>query len=183
MSRTLLELSAEARDLAERLATVEEARQEAETEDAQAALTEAEAALDEMLALVGEDIERKCDGYGDVIAEFTARAGVMKAQEEVYRRKRQVAEGAARRLKERLLYALEGLGLSRVDGERWKLAVQASPPSVQVRDEGLAVASGFGEIVQTAKVDSKAIIAAWKEDPESVSGFADVVRGSHLRVR
>jgi len=178
---TLLDLTAEARDLANRLANVEEVRQEATTEDAQAALAEAEAELEALLALVGEDITRKADGYGDVMAEFKTRADVMKQQEDLYRRKRQIAENAALRLKDTLHYALEGLGLREVEGERWKLAIQNSPPSASITDEGLAVASGFGEIVSTAKVDAKAIIAAWKSDPSSVSGFAQVTQGTHLR--
>jgi hypothetical protein len=180
---TLLELSAEARDLATRLATVEEARQAANTDEAQAALAEAEAALEELLAQVGEDIERKADAYADVIAEFGARADVMKVQEQLYRRKREVAENAARRLKDHLRYTLEGLGLREVQGERWKLSVQTSPPFATITDEGLAVASGFGEVVQQVKVDARAVVAAWKEDPAAVAKFAEVTQGTHLRVR
>jgi len=180
---TLLDMTDEARDLAARLVTVEEARLEAETDEAKAALAEAEAALEELLAQVGDDITAKSDAYCDVIAEFTARADVMKAQEATYKQKRQVAENAARRLKDRLHYALEGLGLRKVEGERWTLAIQNSPPSATVTDEGLAVAAGFGEVVQTNKLDARGIVKAWKADPASVVAFADVRQGTHLRVR
>jgi hypothetical protein len=101
----------------------------------------------------------------------------------MYKRKRQVAENAARRLKDRLHFVLEDLGLKRVDGERWKITVQASPPSVVVTDEELAMNAGFAEIVREVKLDKQAIIARWREDPQSVARFAEVVQGTHLRIR
>ena len=180
---SLLELSAEARELAELLQSVEEARQEADGAEACAALDEAETALEARLAAVAENIEAKADAYGDIIAEFTARAEVMRHEEDRYKRKRQVAENAARKLKSRLQFVLEDLGLAAVEGERWKLALQKSPASVTVTDEGLAVAQGFGEIVQQARVDARAVLAAWKQDPASVATFAEVVQGTHLRIR
>lgn len=180
---TLLELSAEARDLAQRLMAVEEARRDAETDEAQEALAQAEVELEALLVQVGEDITNKADAYCDVIAEFNARADVMKAQELTYRRKREVAERAAKRLKERLQAVLEGLGMMKVAGTRWTLTLQASPPSVIVTDEAQAVACGFGEIVQEVRVDRKAILAAWKENAGSIAAFADVARGTHLRIR
>jgi len=180
---TLLALADDARDLAERLMAVEEARQSADTDEAREALAQAEEELEALLVQIGEDLTAKADAYCDVIAEFGARAGVMRAQQDMYKRKREVAENAARRLKERLHFVLEDLGLARVDGERWKMAVQASPPSATVTDEQRAVQCGFGEVVEETKLDRKAILAAWKEDPESVADFAEVTQGTHLRIR
>lgn len=180
---TLLSMTGEAVALAERIAAVEECVADAATDDERAVAEQAVRDLEEELLAVAEGLEVKVDAYGDIIAEFGARAQVMKDQRDLYARKQQVAERAAQRMKDTLKLAMDTLGFDKMAGARWSLAVQASPPSVTVTDEGGALRAGFGEEVTTVKLDKRGVLAAWKQDPASVQEFAEVTTSTHLRVR
>lgn len=181
MSLTLFDLTEENVRLMQDLFDVEEAMQAATPADADALAAAEARLLDEFGDVNGQFVE-KVGGYVHVIREFAARASVMKAEAEVYTEKAAVCERAARRIKDRLKAAMEMLGVDKLPAGHFTLALQNSPPSARLLvPEEQAVEAGYGEMVP--KVDNRAIIAAFKADPASVEGIAEVTQGRHLRIR
>lgn len=182
MSTTLYDLTDDALRLMDALVAVEEMAAAADPglADEYAA---AEAMLREQLAAVADDLADKCDRYAWVVKDLEAQAAAHEARQREFQLKRQAREAAAKRLKGALQTSLEALGLDRVDGQDYRLALQASPPRVAEVDERAALAAGLAEEVTTVKVDTRAIIARWKASPASIDGLAVVEQGRHLRIR
>ncbi len=141
---------------------------------------EREANLAAVLSGIDADIADKADDIAWVVRDLEAQAAAHKAIADEFAMKRRVAENAARRLKGYALACMDRAGLEKVKGEQYTLALQASPPSIAEMDERAAVEAGFGEMVP--KVDSRAVIATWKTNPQQVT-FAVVTQGKHLRIR
>ena len=138
--------------------------------------------LDDEMDAMADALDEKVDGYVWVLKDMEAKAAVYKAQKDAFYHKQQVQERAYKRLKARLGWALEELGVTEVGGELWKVRLQQSNPTVHVTDENAAVGAGFGEMVTTPKVDKKGLLNVWKLDPSLVEGFAEVTTGTHVRI-
>ena len=184
MSVTLFELTDDRLRLIEGLLAVEEMVRQAEADDTILGdLEAAEAVLAAELAGCEEDLAAKVDGYCWIIRDLDAQAAAHKAIVDEFAGKARVAANASRRLKDRLKAAMEVVGVDKIVGEQYKLALQANPPAATEVDEQAALAAGYAQEVTMIKVDSRAIIAAWKADPESIDGVAVVAQGRHLRIR
>lgn len=132
---------------------------------------------------VGDSLVDKVDAYGDLIRCLASEADAYDADAKLSTAKRDARRNGEKRLKESLTFALDLLGLTSVEGRRYKLALQNNPLSCGEVDEQAALAHGWAEPVTEIKVDRKAIIAAFKADPASIEGVATVTQGRSLRVR
>jgi hypothetical protein len=181
---TLFDLTDDEAGLLEALIAVEEMADQAPTESLRDEFEVAVKQLDAQLAAVTEQIRDKVDSYGWILRELARKAEAYRVTEDEFKRKRQVAEAAAARLKDFLRWAMEDRGDTKLEGEQTTFALQRnSQPAVVVTDEEAALAAGLAETVTTIKVDRRGIGKAWKTDPESVAGFAEVAQGYHLRMR
>lgn len=135
------------------------------------------------LDATGDGLAQKVDGYGDVLRVLAAEEEAYTADLKLMTAKRDARRNGAKRLKDRLTQAMDLLGAESLAGQRYKLALQNNPPAVREVDEQAALEHGWAEPVTTLKVDNRAIIAAWKADPDSIKGVAEVGQGRSLRVR
>jgi hypothetical protein len=143
---------------------------------------ELSAEAEQALAEIDLADAKKVDGYCCVIRGLEARA---KARGEEGRRIGQLAQAddnAARRLKLRLKEHLERTGRKRVDTDRFRVWVQASPASVVVDPNVIAaLPEQFRRTVTEIKPDAAALIAAAKAGEELPAGV-QIVQSTHLRI-
>jgi hypothetical protein len=100
-------------------------------------------------------------------------------------RKRDARLNAADRLEKLLILCANTLDQKQLTGHKHRALIIDNPPKVNVLDKDKAIAAGFGEYVTaepTPKVDSKAVLAAFKADPDSVAAFATVTRGQRAKL-
>jgi hypothetical protein len=112
--------------------TMQELADEAAALDALVALdqgewTDAHEALEQELA---GKLAAKGDSYGDWLADRTARAALLKAEEQRLARRRKAIEGQVERVKRYAAHALDRMGRTTIEGERWTVALAKNPPRV-----------------------------------------------------
>jgi|GEM_PF-1379032 len=180
---TLYDLTDDARGLMEALLAVGAMADGTDDEGIRAEFQAAQETLDAQLAAIHEQLGTKSDSYCWVIKALSAEADAYRAREEEFAAKRKARENAAKRLKDALRDVMEALGMDKIQGTDYTLALQNSPPGVSQVDEQAALAAGMAQEVTTVRVDSRAIIAAWKASPESLDGIAEVHQGRHIRIR
>ena len=172
---TLLELSDEMRRLGYLLMDLEEAG----GEDAPAELQEeVRLRLDEVAASLAD----KIDSYAALIEEHEARAGVLREHAQRFEKAARATENVARRLKERLLLALEGMGVEQLRGEVYSVALAQGPWRVEVMAEEPVLEAGY--IRTTVEVDKQSLLRDWKQDPKAVEGLpVKFTRSRYVRVK
>ena len=171
---TLLELSDEMRRLGYLLMDLEEAGDDAPAELQE----EVQHRLDE----VAEQLSEKLDAYAALIEEHEARAGVLREHAQRFEKAARASENVARRLKERLLLALDGMGVEKLRGEVYSVCVAQGPWRVEVMAEEPVLEAGY--IRTTVEVDKASLLRDWKQDPKSLDGLpVRVTRSRYVRVR
>lgn len=147
---------------------------------------QAEEAIDEFFAELGDELNIKLDGYAALIREREARA---KARDEEAKRIAALAQtdkNTASRLKGRLKSFLEMQGKQKIETARAVIAIQnngGKAPVIldeyfQAHPEELP--EGLRKVVFTPDLDA---IRAQLESGEDL-GFAEIgERGTHLRIR
>lgn len=175
---TLFDLTTDAESVMHAILAIEEAALAAPQD-----LVEVPDELYGRLEALAEAIGDKADSIGYIWTELQAQADALKAEEQRLAAKRKARENGVKRLRQMCLDAMQRLGEKKLSGKIYSITRQASPPSCREVDEEAALAAGLAEEVTTVKVDSRAIIAAWKSDPQSVDGIAEVVQGENVRLR
>jgi peptidoglycan hydrolase CwlO-like protein len=143
---------------------------------------EAQAALDEMLAGLDEELEAKADDYAALIQSLRSRAD---ARAEEAKRMRDLAaadEALADRLKQRLKDAMEATGKAKIETPRFRLSVQsnggAQPLEVAVPPEQLPPQ------YQAVRVEAdKAALREALTAGATIPGVTLLPRGTSLRIR
>jgi len=134
------------------------------------------------LADLEDAIDAKADGVARVIRSLDAEAEVLMAEAKRLTDKAKARANRADGLKAYLLSNLVAVGLKQVKGPLFTVAVQDSPPSLNVLDrEAIPDAYRVLPPPPTWRPDAKAIIDAVKRG-ETVPG-AEIVIGKHLRIR
>lgn len=136
-----------------------------------------EAALDELRGT----IEEKAESYAFVIKTLEAEADAINEEAKKLLAKAQYRINAAKRLKDHLQTGLEAAGIDKVKGNIYTVALQNSPPSVEVIDM-VKVSMAWKVEHITESVDKKAVIQAWQDGGYDLDGLT-VKQGKHLRIR
>lgn len=150
------------------------------------------AALDELRG----DIKVKAENYAKVIKTLESEADAIREEAERLQAKAKHRANAVGRLKAHLLTGLETSGLERVTGTVYTVALQNSPPSVEILDEALVpdlwrkatltvpVASLPSDLVEQAElsIDKRGVIESWQRSGETCAGLV-VRQNKHLRIR
>jgi len=149
--------------------------------------------VEALFAEVEGSLESKVDSYAALIREFELDAEKWKAEEERVAAHRKARDNAAKRLKARLVEELVRIGREKVETDRFKVAVQRGPSSVEVLvDPALLPSQYRREIPATIEADKTALRAALKmaDDPNTTALLVDglelarLIPGSpFLRVR
>jgi hypothetical protein len=153
--------------------------------EVEAAIIEAEGEITDEIAdrldhLEGE-FERKAEYLALLSREAKAEAAAVKQEEDRLKARRTAAENRERRIKDYLHACMLRLGVSKVDGDRAKVAIQKNGrPSITWMGEEDQVPDAFRRV--SVSVDGTAAYNAWKSGAELPEGFRVEV-GTHVRVR
>jgi len=163
------------------------------TEDLQALddlLTEAggdvtgvEATVDAWLAELEKDLKGKVDNYAALITAMNARAEVRKAEADRLYHRAKVDAGNAKFLRDRLKFALEQRGVSKLETARYKVGVSKVGGAIPIIiPDPAAVPADFVRVTEIRQPDKDAIRKAL-ESGRDVPGAALGVRGTCLTIR
>jgi hypothetical protein len=124
--------------------------------------TEDTEALEQELAA---KLATKGDGYGDWLRDRETRAAALKAEEQRLAARRKTLENQVERVKRYAAHALERMGRTKIEGERWTLSLAKNPPRV-VLDDSVVPAllpPGFQRLIPAkVEVDMVAVKEALK---------------------
>ena len=135
-----------------------------------------------ILAVIGDELEAKADGYARVIRNMEAQVSAFKDEEKRIAENRRRLENGIDRLKQNLFEAMKTTGKEKFKTELFSFAIQknggADPVIVDVPTEQLP-----DDLVQiTEKPDLKAIAAYIKETGDiTYAHFGE--RGESLRIK
>ena len=126
-----------------------------------------------------EAINEKAEGYAKIIKMVEGNIATHK--EEVKRLQGNISsfENNIKRLKENLFQSMTDLGVKKIDGQLFKIAIQKNPPSVEVVDE-LSIPKAYYVTPQPV-LDKKALIEDLKLGHE-VEGV-QLKQGESLRIK
>lgn len=130
---------------------------------------------------IENDLERKVDGYVQVLNELKARAAARKAEADRLAKRAKVDLNTMKTMKERLTYALIGLGREKIETERFKVTVaNAGGKQPLTLDDG-PLPSDWVD-VQTVENPAKDRIRAFLESGNTLPFARLEERGKVLRV-
>ena len=171
MNRTLLEITEDLQALDDLLI------------EAGGDVTGVEATVDAWLAELERDLKGKVDNYAALITATIARAEVRKAEADRLYRRAKVDAGNARFLRERLKFALEQRGISKLETDRYRVGVSkvggAAP--VIIADPA-ALPADFVRVTEVRQADKDAIRKALQSGRD-VPGAELAARGTCLTIR
>ena len=137
---------------------------------------------DGILAVIGDEIETKADGYARVIRNMEAQAASFKEEEKRIADKRKRLEAGVEKLKQNLFDSMKKTGKEKFKTDLFSFSIQknggADPVIVDVETDDLP-----DDLVQiTEKPDLKAIAAYIKETGDiTFAHFGE--RGESLRIK
>lgn len=132
------------------------------------------------LEIAAEDMADKLDGYARIIRNLSAESAALKAESDRLTARKRTLDSRVEWLKNNVRLAMLATGQSKVKTGIGTWSVQKNPHSVIITDEA-AIPQEY-RIPQPDKIDSRAIIAAYKMDGEIIPG-AEVVQTGGLRFR
>ena len=172
MSRTLYDITADMREIDHLLATLE-------GDISDPAIDEA---ITEWIEEMDSDLKGKVEGYAAYVTELLALAAERNDEAKRLKERAKVNENAAKRLKDRLLWALQERGIDKVETLRYTVSVSTAGGmqklDVQVPAEELP--PRFQKV--TIDADNKAIREAMAAG-EEVDGATLMERGTVLRIK
>lgn len=134
-------------------------------------------------------IDQKAERWALWIVDRAGDAKKLKEEEQRLAARRKTIENAVERSKAQLLYQLQRVGKTKVNGLLVTIGVQNNPPAVKCAVEPLAVFEGpQGDLfaTRTEHVDyalnREAVLAAWKTNQPLPEGITVEV-GQHVRIR
>lgn len=135
-----------------------------------------------ILAVIGDELEAKADGYARVIRNMEAQAAMFKEEEKRLSEQRKRLENGAEKLKQNLFESMKETGKEKFKTDLFTFAIQknggALPVVVDVKTDDLP-----DDLVQiTEKPDLKAI-AKYIEDTGDLTYAHFGERGESLRIK
>jgi len=171
MNRTLLDITEDLQALDDLLSEVE------------GDITGVEGTVDAWLAELENDLTGKVDNYAALITAMNARAEVRKAEADRLYQRAKVDANNARFLRERLKFALELRGITKLETPRYRVGVAKAGGAVPVviTDQSI-LPSDFIRVTEVREADKDSIRKAL-EAGQQVAGASLGVRGTYLAIR
>ena len=142
-----------------------------------------EATVDAWLAELEQNLKGKVDNYAALITAMNARAEVRKAEADRLYHRAKVDVNNARFLRDRLKFALEQRGISKLETARYKVGVAKVGGSIPVIIPDVsALPSEFIRVTEVRDADKDAIRKAL-ESGQQVPGAELGARGTCLSIR
>jgi hypothetical protein len=139
----------------------------------------ADEGLHEDLAAISDAIETKAEYLARVVKTLEAEADALKNAADELTKKRQARENRAASIKRFLEETMRSLGVEKLKGELFTVALQMNNPSVNVTDEK-SIPSDYW-IQQEPKLDKKQVLEELKAG-RAIPG-AEIQRTQSLRIR
>ena len=136
--------------------------------------------VDSVLLNINEELEHRADSYAIVIKNLEAKAGMIKAEEKRLSDRRRSIENNIKNMKSRLEESMILQDKKKFKTDKFSFGIQKNPMSVKIIDEN-SISEDYKEIVETVKVDKKAILEAYKQGQE-IKGV-EVNQTESLRIR
>ena len=130
------------------------------------------------------NLERKVDNYAALIKELEAKKESRKAEADRLYKLAKTDENTARNLKDRLVWALNEMGIKKLETPRFKVAVtnNGGKTPLDIHDPE-AVPQELQKLIPARyEIDSDKIREAL-ESGQEVAGAILMERGQHLRIR
>lgn len=128
------------------------------------------------------DITDKADGYGRVVRQLEADAGVLKAEEKRLSQKRKTIEANIDRVKKSLKEAMIAMGMPKMKTELFAFTVKNNPASVVIDTDSMAGAPA--EFIRQADPEwNKAAIAAALKAGKDLGGIAHLEQTQSLIIK
>lgn len=135
--------------------------------------------LEDTLEAIEEAIEEKAENYAKVIKTLEAEAKAIKEEEQRLADRRKALENHATNMKLRLEDELRKVGLDKVKGLIFTVAIQKNPPSLNVLSTEHIPSTYW--IPQEPALDKKNLIS-WLKEGNELPGV-ELVQGESLRIR
>lgn len=135
--------------------------------------------LKDTLDSINDAIEDKAENTAKVIKQLDADAEMLRNEEKRLAARRQAIENNARNLKRYLQESLEKVGMEKVKGELFTVAIQNNPPSLEVLDERKIELDYFNHPAPV--LDKKAVLQTLKRGIEMEG--ARIKQTRSLRIR
>ena len=135
--------------------------------------------MKDTLDSLNDAIEVKAENTAKVIRQLEASAEMLKTEINRMTERKQAIENNVRNLKVYLQESLEKVGMEKVKGELFTVAIQNNPQSVEVLDEKKIDKRFFVE--QEPKLKKQLLLAALKQG-EQIAG-AELKQSRSLRIR
>lgn len=148
----------------------------------------AEAAIDTWFAELGEERDRKLDGYAYLIKSLDAQVSALKEEQDRIRARRNAVENRIDKLKERLEFYLTSNDIDKIQTSLFTFAMQKSggKPKMVLNEYYAANPVELPEGLRRVKfeADLDAIRTAIESDPEVYKDLGYIAeQGRHLRIR
>lgn len=139
-------------------------------------------AIEKWMTELDIDLTNKVDGYAAYINDMLAKAQARKDEADRLRARAKANEATARRLKERLMWAMQERGMKKIDTPRFTVSWQKAGGKVglDVQVPGDQLPPRFQKVV--IEPDNAAIREAL-DAGEEVDGCSLMERGTSLRIR
>lgn len=149
---------------------------------------QAEEAIDKWLAELGNERDRKLDGYAHLIKSFSSTADSIKDEIDRLRARKQAHENSVARLKQRLQVYFEREGIEKVKTDLHTFAIQKNggKPKVVLSDYFAEHPVELPEQLRRVKFepDLEALRDALETDPEEFKVYGQIAEpGKSLRIR
>jgi hypothetical protein len=131
------------------------------------------------LEALEEAFDRKAEYIALLAREARAESVAVKEEEDRLSSRRKAAQNRERRLKDYLLASMTRLGVEKIEGQRAKVRVQASPPSFKWMGEDDAIPEAYR--VVTVRPNVALVKEEYREGGTVPDGFT-VEIGHHVRV-
>ena len=128
---------------------------------------------------ITDGIEDKVEGIAKVVKSIEAEAKAIKEEETRLADRRKAMENRAKQMKQYAEESMRAVGMNRIKGALFTVAIQKNPPSVEVLDEG-DIPEGYW-VPQPAKLDKKELLEGLKLGHE-IPG-ATIKQSESLRIR
>lgn len=143
-------------------------------------LLESEEVSEEEIAFemqrVSEDIDTKALGYAQILRNWTIEADGLSSEIDRLTKRRKTVENASKRLKQHLQNAMVLTGKKQIATSIGKWSIRNNPPSAVVTDFAAIPARYLVPV--DPKVDSRQIIADWKNNGEIIPGVEIQIKQS-----
>lgn len=143
-------------------------------------LLESEEVSEEEIAFemqrVSEDIDAKALGYAQILRNWTIEADGLSSEIDRLTKRRKAVENASKRLKQHLQNTMVLTGKKQIATSIGKWSIRNNPPSAVVTDFAAIPARYLVPV--DPKVDSRQIIADWKNNGEIIPGVEIQIKQS-----